>query len=323
MKQFLKLSISFLIVLFTLIFALVESSEFIVNKNSVFKLNTDTRYLVLGHSHPECAFNDSLIDNFKNLSQSGESYYYTYFKTKKIIQQNPSIETVFIEFTNNQINESMNDWIWKEKSMSYRYPKYSPFMNLSDKGILAKNNLSGYFNSTSLSFKYNFGRIRNRNFDYSKSVGGYLSLKRDKTDYLVNNMKKNNPKSEKLGISEYNIKYLTKIIDLCEEHGKKVILIRSPQHSIYSGYSNERLYQKVRNNHFSSIEYLDFSKFPLSNSEFGDLEHLNHKGAKVFSIWFAQLLNMNILEKSNKQEFINKEIKARTHSRVSKGEFHP
>lgn len=314
MKQFIKLSISFLIVLFTLIFALVNATEFIINKNSIFKLNTNTRYLVLGHSHPECAFNDSLIDDFKNLSQSGESYYYTYFKIKKIIQQNPSIETVFIEFTNNQINESMNDWIWKEKYMNYRYPKYSPFMNLSDKGILAKNNLSGYFNSTSMSLNQNLVRILNRNFDYSKSVGGYLYLERDKTDSLVNNMKKDNHQSENLGISEYNINYLTKIIDLCEEHRKRVILIRSPQHSMYSGYSNERLYQKIRNNHFSSIEYLDFSKFPLDNSEFGDLGHLNHKGAKVFSIWFAQLLNMNILEKSNKQVFINGEIKARTHN---------
>lgn len=314
MKQFIKLSISFSIVLFTLIFALVNATEFIVNKNSVFKLNTDTRYLVLGHSHPECAFNDSLIDDLKNLSQSAESYYYTYFKTKKIIQQNPSIETVFIEFTNNQINESMNDCIWKEKYMSYRYPIYAPFMNLSDKSILVKNNLSGYFNSTSLSFKHNFKKILNRNFNYSKSVGGYLYLERDKTDSLVNNIKKDNPQSENLGISEYNIYYLTKIIDFCEEHGKRVVLIRSPQHSMSSDYSNERLYQKIRNNHFSSIEYLDFSKFPLDNSEFGDLEHLNHKGAKVFSIWFAQLLNMNILEKSNKQEFINGEIKARTHN---------
>lgn len=66
---------------------------------------------------------------------------------------------------------------------------------------------------------------------------------------------------------------------------------------------------------FPSIEYLDFSKFPLDNSEFGDLEHLNYKGAKVFSNWFAQLLNKGILEKSNKQELINGEIKARTHNK--------
>lgn len=314
MRQFIQLSITFLIVLFTLIFVSVDLSEYVVNKNSDFKLSNNTKYLVLGHSHPECAFNDSLIENFKNISQSGESYYYTYFKAKKIIEQNPSIETVFIEFTNNQINESMNSWIWKEKYMNYRYPRYSPFMNFTDKMVLAKNNLSGYLNSTSLSLKENSSRIINQNFNFSNSIGGYLYLVRDKTDSLVNNIKKGYFLPENFRISENNLEYLNKIIELCEEHGKKVILIRSPQHSKYSGYSNENIYQEIRNNLFPQIEYLDFSKFPLDNSEFGDLEHLNHKGAKIFSIWFAQLLNMEILEKSNKQEFINEEIKARTHN---------
>src|SRR5690606_26188400 len=262
MRQFIKLNITFLIILLTLIFVLIESSEYIVNKNSDFKLSNNIKYLVLGHSHPECAFNDSLIVDFKNISQSGESYFYTYFKAKEIIKQNPSIETVFIEFTNNQINESMNSWIWKEKYMNHRYPRYSPFMNFTDKIVLAKNNLSGYLNSTSLSLKENSDRIIKQNFNYINSIGGYLHLERDKTDSLINNIKKDYSQSEHFKISEYNLKYLTKIIDLCEERGKKVILVRSPQHSKYSGYSNESLYQEIKNNHFSSIEYLDFSKFP-------------------------------------------------------------
>lgn len=318
MRQFIKLNIAFLIVLFTLIFGLVESSEYIVNNNSDFKLSNDTKYLVLGHSHPECALNDSLIENFKNISESGESYYYTYFKAKEIIEQNPFIETVFIEFTNNQINESMNSWIWKEKYMNYRYPQYSPFMNFTDKMVLAKNNLSGYLNSTSLSFKKNSVRVIKQNFNYTNSIGGYLYLERDKTDSLVNTMNDYSSQLEVVEVSEYNLKYLSKIIDLCEEQGKRVILIRSPQHPMYSGYSNENIYQEIRNNLFPSTEYLDFSKFPLSNSEFGDLEHLNYKGAKIFSSYFSDILKNGFLDINNKQELINEEIKARTHNSVYK-----
>ena len=47
------------------------------------------------------------------------------------------------------------------------------------------------------------------------------------------------------------------------------------------------------------------------NSEFGDLEHLNYKGAIVFSNWFSNLLKSGVLEKRNKQEFINAKIKIR------------
>lgn len=316
MKKFINLSILFLIVLFTLMFVLIESSEYVINKKSDFKLNTNTKYLVLGHSHPECAFNDLLIDQFNNLSQSGESYYYTYFKAKKIIEQNPSIETIFIEFTNNQITESMNNWIWKKKYMNYRYPKYSPFMNFTDKTILVKNNLSGYLNSTSLSFKYNFSRLLKQDFSYSKSIGGYRYLERDKTDSLLNKMKINPIFEKTIPISEINLNYLSKLIRFCEEQGKNVFLIRSPQHKKYSGYSNERTYQQIRKNRYSSIEYLDFSKFPLNNSEYGDLEHLNHKGAKIFSIWFSQLLNKEFLEENNKQVYIDEEIKGRTRNNI-------
>lgn len=316
MRVFIKLTISFLLLLSIIIIVFVELSEHVVSEKSDFKLKTKPKYIVLGHSHPECAFNDSLIDGFLNLSQSGESYYYTYFKTTKIIEQNPSIEVVFVEFTNNQINESMNNWIWDGKYIGHRYINYSPFMDISDKVILAKNNLTGYFNWTSLSLKSNLDRILKQNFAYSESIGGYLYLERDKTDSLVNAIDNNYSQLKTKGISEFNLQYLTRIINFCEEQDKRVILIRSPQHKKYPGYSNELMYQGIRKNRYSSIEYLDFSKFPLTNSEFGDLDHLNTRGAKVFSSWFSKALKNGILLKSDKQSFIDNEIKARMHNRV-------
>ncbi|MBQ0740337.1 hypothetical protein J9332_39270, partial [Aquimarina celericrescens] len=63
------------------------------------------------------------------------------------------------------------------------------------------------------------------------------------------------------------------------------------------------------------IEYLDFSNFPLSNSKYGDLGHLNYKGAKIFSEWFASLLLNELLEKENKQDYIDGKMKARTHNK--------
>ena len=52
---------------------------------SQFDLKKQPKSIVVGHSHPECAFNDSLIQEFKNFSSSGESYFYTYPKLKNII----------------------------------------------------------------------------------------------------------------------------------------------------------------------------------------------------------------------------------------------
>ena len=189
MRRFIKLSILFSLILLGISLLLIELSEFVITKKADFKLNKNIKYIVIGHSHPECAFNDSLIDNFKNLAESGESYFYSYIKTKKIIEQNPSLEVIFIEFTNNQINASMDKWIWNDNYLNYRYPRYAPFMNTSDKALLVMNNFDGFLAHSPLSTKQNLGRILSRNFNYSNNIGGYMHLNRDKTDSLLKTSK--------------------------------------------------------------------------------------------------------------------------------------
>jgi hypothetical protein len=316
MQKFIKSILLFSLILVGLLLGFIVTIKYVVNKNADFNLKEKPAYIVLGHSHPECAFNDSLINDFVNLAESGEAYYYTLFKTKKIIEQNPSIKVVFIEFTNNQINESMNNWIWSDRHLNSRYAKYAPFIDVSDNLILAKNNFSGYLKSQSLSLKENIGRTLKQNFNYTGVIGGYNYLVRDKTDSLVNVVITKPAVPEKVNISDFHLDCLTRIIKYCEEKGKKVLLIRSPQHEKFVGYSNESQYQEIRNKKYSDIEYLDFSNFPLSNNEFGDLHHLNYKGAKVFSNWFSNILDKGLIDKIDKRAFIVNEMKAHTISNV-------
>jgi hypothetical protein len=288
------------------------STSSIISKYASFQLPSKPKYIVLGHSHPACAFNDSLINNFKNLAQTSESYYYTYFKVKQILEQNPSIETIFIEFTNNQISSTMNNWIWDDAHLSRSYSKYSPFIAISDQFILIQNNPKGFLKSFSYSIKSKLPTIIKREYDYTNKIGGYLYLVLDKTDSIV----KNTPIIDfkyylvnSINTSETNLKYLQKIIHLIRVYKKNVFLIRSPQHPKFEGYENEKVYKGILHNRLNDIEYLDFSNFPLSNSEFGDLEHLNHKGAKIFSNWFNKLIENGLLSETYKQEYINNNIR--------------
>lgn len=317
MKLFIKLSFFFIFLFLGFILLIMISSSFIEKKNASFRLKNNTKYLVIGHSHPECAFNDSLIPNLKNISQSGESYFYNYLKIKPIIKENPSIDVVFIEFTNNQINESMNEWIWGDKYISNRFHKYSSYMNSYENLMLFRNNPSGYTNALSLSVRKKITRIFYNDLNFSTKIGGYLYLKRDKTDSIINSMEsfKQTPSlvlPVKKNISETNLSYLDALIKFSKKNNKKVFLIRSPQHKKYPGYSNEDKYMEIVKSRYIDIEYLDFSKFPLSNSKYGDLEHLNYKGAKTFSEWFSNLLNDGLMVKENKQGYINEKIKSRT-----------
>ena len=156
----------------------------------------------------------------------------------------------------------------------------------------------------SLSFKERTIRTLKGDFDYTNKIDGYLHLERNKTDSIVKTIKTNLKPSDN-PVSELHLSYLDALIQFCVDKGKKVILVRSPQHELASDFANEKTYQTIRQTRYKNIEYLDFSKFPLLNSQYGDLEHLNHKGAKKFSIWFATLLNNGLLSKKDKQVYIN------------------
>jgi hypothetical protein len=300
MKAFIKSIMLFFALLIGLILLIEVSTDAIIYKFAKFKLMSTPKYIILGHSHPECAYNDTLIHNFKNLAQSGESYYYTYFKVKKILEQNPSLEAVFIEYTNNQINYSMNNWIWGDKYISNKYANYAPFIPVRDQFLLMQNNLKGYLYAFSYANKHKIATLIRGDYNFTNKIGGYLNLVRNETDSLLKcsnilNFEDDLRRNYSNNISETNLLYLRKIIQLVKKYDKKVFLIRSPQHPQYSEYKNETIYKRILEERFSDVEYLDFSHFPLSDSAFGDLEHLNYKGAAIFSTWFDRFIKDKLL----------------------------
>ncbi len=131
---------SFLIISGLVIIMIIVISMGTVKYKINYKLDDQIEYVVFGHSHSESSLNDSLINNLKNLSSSAESYFYTYIKVKKILSNNPQIHTVFVEFTNNNIDIKMDEWTWGEEYLMARSPIYFPIMDKNDcEYIYSKN----------------------------------------------------------------------------------------------------------------------------------------------------------------------------------------
>lgn len=288
MKTFIYKLLVFLVISFVVITFVATLPAYIIKQKASFKLNENINKVVFGHSHPECAYNDSLIANFKNLASSGESYFYTYQKIKKVIPDNPEIKSVFIEFTNNQIGEKMDDWIWGFEKMSNFLPIYYPFIEQKDYLLLHSNNSTDFLTSVSISSKKNFVRLLSLDYNYVKDLGGFMHLDEHITKRVLMDTKKEiNYKS----ISKENLKYLRKIIDYCKSNNLNVFLIRSPQHPDYHFLNNENLFQEILRNNFSDMEFLDFQNFFIENEYFADYGHLNYKGAEVFSKYFNELIH--------------------------------
>jgi hypothetical protein len=306
MKKFLlKISI-FLGGLFLIILIVFGANRYLSN----FRINSKDTTLIIGHSHSECAYNDSLITGVANYSDSGETYFYNYIKLKKLIQQNPHVNKILIEFTNNQIKEYMDGRIWEDKYISHRFPKYGVFMNKEEIELLIQKNPSYFKENLSACFKSNFMMILRNRLNYSSEIGGYKYLERNFTDTekkeeeSLTIEEKTNPNS----MATYNLYYLDKIIDFCTQHDIEIFFVRSPLHTSYA-LDNEAVFQNIIKTRYKEIDFLDFSKFPLTDDEFGDAIHLNHKGAKKYSLWFDTLLKKGLFQKTNKQQFIDQEIK--------------
>ncbi|MCP4438912.1 MAG: hypothetical protein GY810_08195 [Aureispira sp.] len=310
MKRFIIQTAGFVGVFFVLALSLFFMTNNVIQNKATFKIKEDTQYVVFGHSHPECAYNDSLIQDFQNFGNSGESYFYTQTKLQQVLRQNPKIETVFIEFTNNQIAEGRNEWIWSDKHITNRYPTFEAFMEKGDHFLLLKNNFSGFVNSFSLSIKNNIGRIISGDYNFTPKLGGYLYLEKNKVDSFLMAQEKSPATISTQNISTLSIKYLEKMVAYCQSQNKKVVLLRSPQHSKCLALKNEAKFREILETKFSDIPFLDFNEFPTTNAEFADLEHLNHKGAKRFSIWFNSLMQQGVMDAEDKQAFINTRMTA-------------
>lgn len=309
MKNFLyNISIFFaLLVGLFLIFILGSyfTSNAIIHK-TVYKVNSSIDKIVIGHSHPECAYNDTIIASCKNMASSGTSYFYNYYTLKPLISNNKGIKSIFIEFTNNQVDSIMTDWIWGDKYLPFKYQLYGPFIDSDGLSLLLDKNPVGLISGIKKSLRQNITLIATSNYAYVANRGSYRYLvKNDVNAEIAKLSAKKVEVAAAMYTSEYNLNYLEKIIKFCEARKVKVYLIRSPIHKKHPMTSNERLFQKVLKTRFAHVDFLDFKDFPILNSEFGDLGHLNFLGARRFSTWFNGLINKGLLSQSDKQQFIS------------------
>ena len=72
MKRFILQILVLLSIVSFIIFFILKFSNDQIKKNAKFAINKNTKFIVVGDSHSECCFNDSLINNLQNFSSSGE-----------------------------------------------------------------------------------------------------------------------------------------------------------------------------------------------------------------------------------------------------------
>lgn len=313
MKKLLIKSTLFLFIILCIIIVGILFLYHRIDTGNYYKLNKNYENLVFGHSHTECAFNDSLIDNTLNLSNSGEGIFYTYFKVKKVIENNKT-NNLFLSFTNNYIDHRVDSIeIWREREINRWYSKYAANLDKNDLLLLLNKNPKALIQTQSLATKnyLTFAFSNQKSIIEHLNWGKYKYLKREKIDSLLIAAKKSKPIKtipEKFEYAKYGLIYFDKIIAICKQKNINVYLVRSPIHESKWKDETDPYLENLVKGKFKNIPFLDFKYMKFENTEFGDFTHLNYKGARKFSTFFNNLLQNGLLKKQDKQKFINQEI---------------
>lgn len=281
-----------------------------INVSENFYVQKNVRVIMFGHSQAACSYNDSLIISFKNYAASMEGYFYTYYKMKKVIESNPHIKTVFVEFTNNQFTKFADNRIWGEYMPSL-LSKSLPLIDYRGMFLLFKKSplkvTQVYTSSQKRKLRYliegngNYF-VENNMVGYIKRVGAF---KQQKIDSIIS-QNKNITKNSK-SYSMDNLFYLKKIVELCKESKVNIYFIRSPLPP-FNKLQNDSLFHAIRKKEFNNIPFIDLKDYPLLNEDFNDNLHLNFNGSVKISRFMNRFIDSKVFECDTFKKWIDNDI---------------
>ena len=250
-------------------------------------ISNDIHSIVLGASTGACAWDDNIIPNSRNFCDAGTSLSSSYNKLKWIIEYNEhQIDTVLLcACPVSLVNQN-------DKSLD--------FARAEGDNILDYQSYFCYFRSYPDYWFHFFTSFSAINLELTEFRGGYTYTIRDKLDNpsLFNQINGIiSLAGGKNGLTEqffrnhcvYQIDYLRKIRDYCKKRDKTLIILNTPLFKIpnmidYSGY-----YRLICKELGDSALIADYSRFEFPDSScYGDLEHLNYRGAEYFSKHIAK-----------------------------------
>ncbi len=310
MKKFALNSALFFAIAGAFFLAALLATRTLIQRGGYTHIDSTITTVFLGHSHAENSFNDTIIPNSRNFGSSGESYYYTYIKAGELIRNNPQIKQVFIVLTNNQLTKRADSWTWSDMYLSNTFTKYSAYIGWQDYKLLLQHNWTSVLNAECLSLKQNLYFLLR-----SGSSGNYM----ESTDWghfgsVSSSIAQDEVRAEQFktriaanDLSETNLHYLLKIVDLLKKERVSTYLVRCPLHPKYIS-GNEEIFESTLKSYGLDTLFIDLKKFPLTDGDFIDLEHLNAFGAKKFSVFFEHILETDVLRRKDRNEILAQKL---------------
>ena len=285
MKKFL-INTAIIISTTLLLSTIITFASVRILRQSIFYLSPDKNIVILGDSHTECAINDNILTNATNLSQSGTGYLYSYCILRELLKTNPQIDTIVLSFFDQSLSKKYDDILYSKDRTKFKLPPLIAFMQSNEISLLTKDItviINAYLEVPIITLQ---SIIKSFHYPIYK-IGGYLALNRDKLKVDIQRYDSIDLSVNVIDKNTIQYQALEKIKNLCSEKDITLILINTPTYKPEL-YSNQTVFNQQIKEYLPDFTYRDYSEFKLEDNCFGDIGHLNYKGATKFSTYLKK-----------------------------------
>jgi hypothetical protein len=293
MNRFIKQLFLFISILTGIILLSFIILNYLNNKAfSEYKVKPNINILFIGDSHVRLAMNDRIIKNSINISQNAESFCFSYYKIKTLLDNNPSIRKIYLGLSYHCLSSYYDDLIYGKYSdeIASRYFFILPlrekinFIGYNLKSIhpfLKKSFNAGRYNITAVNNNYLFlGYYEN---PFNNYTADEKSMDRRLSEQFYTN-------GTLTPFSDFNISYLKRIVALCREKKVEVIALNTPLHPYYKSKIPEiyiKRYNEIVSDNQLKVE--DFHNISLNDSCYTpDGDHVTTQGSLLISKQFKE-----------------------------------
>lgn len=250
------------------------------NRSELCKTNKEI--LFLGNSRIQYGINDDSLHNVLNLGLNADNYFFSYLKLKLMKKYNPQINTVYLGYDKASI------FHYFKSSEDKFHPFYWDLLDSQDINFIIKED------RTCLSSPLHWLKILYPLLSFTKKIdikelgiGGYTPLKRDKLQQAIQNYQQT---KEEDTIEQKQMTYLTKIVHFCQENNIQLYFINMPSYPISYNKEIDCRLDSLAATQYPKIKYYDYEFIHLPDSCYGDIYHINYKGANTFTNFLKETI---------------------------------
>lgn len=282
MRQYIK-KLILLVSIFVILLSLAFTVRYAIANKHEWEVPSGVHILFMGASHITRGIDDNLMETALNWSSPSERYMFTYIKLKHLLNDNPQIDTVFLQCSATDLWED-TDYKYHDANEQSKYVKcYWPFMTREQIRVYKDEPLQAFH----LALDGLFATDDVTQSKWWNKLGGYAPLL---TTFDRKDMHPDREKPRGCG-HEVNYNYLRRINALCKEKNVKLILLQCPVLHLDYYYDMDYFYKALHEN-FSDIEFVDFSNLEIPDEYRYDPHHLNKDGAEYFTNKLIQQYNI-------------------------------